>query len=171
MELYFPSGTAMVVFCSDQSVVRDAQVDFPLGDGDDPHGFACAGGEVSCYYKHKHLRAAFSNIPAAAKDGSSVSTKVGRCTGRCNQRVAVQATSMAGQRQRSWKSLMRRYCHPALDIHVASGSQVMIDSQGLMKVMHMITVHAAGDAMHRGPTPGTTQVIIILACLHHVLRA
>jgi hypothetical protein len=55
------------------------QVDFPLGDGDDPHGFACAGSEVNCYYKHKHLRAAFSNIPAAAKDGSNVSTKVGIC--------------------------------------------------------------------------------------------
>lgn len=51
-------------------------MDFPLGDGDDPHGFACTGREVKCYYKHKHLRAAFSNIPAAAKDGSNVSTKV-----------------------------------------------------------------------------------------------
>jgi hypothetical protein len=38
-------------------------------------------------------------------------------------------------------------------------AQVMIDSQGLMKVMHMITVHAAGDAMHRGPTQGATQVM------------
>ena len=55
------------------------QVDFPLGDGDDPHGFACAGSEVNSYYKHKHLRAAFSNIPAAAKDSSTVSTKVGMC--------------------------------------------------------------------------------------------
>lgn len=35
--------------------------------------------------------------------------------------------------------------------------QVMIDSQGLMKVMHMITVHAAGDATQRA-TQGTTQV-------------
>jgi hypothetical protein len=39
-------------------------------------------------------------------------------------------------------------------------AQVMIDSQGLMKVMHMITVHAAGDAMQRGPTQGATQVMI-----------
>lgn len=59
------------------------QVDFPLGDGDDPHGFACAGGKVNCYYKHKHLRAAFSNIPHAAKDASNVSTKVGERKGRC----------------------------------------------------------------------------------------
>ena len=57
------------------------QVDFPLGDGDDPHGFACVGREVTCYYKHKHLRAAFSNIPAAAKDGSNVSTKVSKHSG------------------------------------------------------------------------------------------
>ena len=61
------------------------QVDFPLGDGDDPHGFACVGREVKCYYKHKHLRAAFSNIPAAAKDGSNVSTKVSRHSGACKR--------------------------------------------------------------------------------------
>jgi hypothetical protein len=35
----------------------------------------------------------------------------------------------------------------------------MIDSQGLMKVMHMITVHAAGDGMQRAPTQGATQVL------------
>ena len=40
----------------------------------------------------------------------------------------------------------------------AAVAQVMIDSQGLMKVMHMITVHAAGDGMQRGPTQGATQV-------------
>jgi cell cycle checkpoint protein len=93
------------------------EVDFPLGDGDDPHGFACVGREVKCYYKHKHLRAAFSNIPAAAKDGSNVSTKV------------------------------------------------MIDSQGLMKVMHMITVHAAGDGMQRVPTQGATQGMLERKCV------
>lgn len=35
-------------------------------------------------------------------------------------------------------------------------AQVMVDSQGLMKVMHMITVHAAGEATQRGVTQGTT---------------
>lgn len=53
-----------------------------MGDGADPHGFACAGGEVTCYYKHRHLRAAFCNIPHTAKDASSVSTKVGRWVAR-----------------------------------------------------------------------------------------
>lgn len=76
-----------------------------MGDGADPHGFACAGGEVTCYYKHRHLRAAFCNIPHTAKDASSVSTKVGRCVARLfSQLLLVLLDVDGGSRLKTFRN-------------------------------------------------------------------
>lgn len=74
------------------------QIDLPVDDGEVLHGFSCDAEEVTCSFKHKHLRAAFCNLPHNQKDASNVSTKVS------------------------------------------------IDSQGLMKVTHMIGVQTGSSA-------------------------
>lgn len=53
------------------------EVDFPTSGGNNLHGFNCTVDTMACSYKHKHLKAAFCNVPTQQKEYlGGMSTKV-----------------------------------------------------------------------------------------------
>ena len=75
------------------------------------HGFSCAETEVCHWFKYKHLRAAVANLPHPKDAAAQASSKVGRCV-----------DMSAG------RCMMQTYV------------QVTIDSQGLLKITHMLSL-------------------------------
>lgn len=105
-------------------------------------GFMCSEGEITHKYKYKLLRAAFSHLPSAKDFAIQMPTKV--CS-VCFSEPLQHITFPARQNSASppyaclateiWKNM--QLC----SLHVL---QVTIDSQGIMKVMHMVSLSGNG---------------------------
>lgn len=106
-------------------------------------GFSCHQEEVRAAYKHKHLKAAFTNV--AQKEAWS--TKVGGRVGLVGMLCCAgggHGRDVCRHRPRGWldehglAAFQTAHAHPPT--HSACLGQVSISARGVLKVTHMLTL-------------------------------
>ena len=134
-------------------------------------GFMCTEAEVMHKYKYKLLRAAFSNLPSIKEASMLMPTKVGLqdlqqspvLADACGSSARCLSGAYCCHSEEAAKCLLSHLLAESVGSACLLGSgsllravwlQVTIDSQGVMKVMHMVSLTGgpASQAGYLGPS-------------------